>query len=336
MSEILSGRTLSRREMLKSSGAFVALGTVFGVTALRGSHVQASSEDAQSIPQQDVQSTETMQELQADASSPSVIDEKTEEAAQSQAPTLRVNEPSREDTESEGAKTNDDGTDKESYNFFTEFPSWYEAFTDPSQSYTDTALQSLATTGLAVGLTIPLKKMGLPLGNSGFEELLRNKPEKLAEMSLGRLSSLAIIEAPLLEEALFRAIPSALVNTFGNSSSTTNANLPAALVTSVLFAEFHNLGADKRKIPLAQFLGGMTMWRIHRSKGYMHAVAGHALNNTLAMGLGAKKINGYIKEARTIVYEERVREIERHFENRQRIRNRVQHLRIDPIDKQKD
>ena len=81
--------------------------------------------------------------------------------------------------------------------------------------------------------------------------------------------------APLIEEFLFRLIPSKV---FGSGWT-------PGLISSVVFAAGHNFvpneGFSLTKIPINQFIGGMFCWYLMKEKGIDHALLAHSVNNNI-------------------------------------------------------
>lgn len=80
--------------------------------------------------------------------------------------------------------------------------------------------------------------------------------------------------APIAEEAVYRRLPSYLLDKNGRSGLQTSA----AIGISLVFAAGH---CGPYGIPVPQFLGGLNYWEIQRVDGYRYAVIAHSVRNTL-------------------------------------------------------
>lgn len=93
----------------------------------------------------------------------------------------------------------------------------------------------------------------------------------------------AIIVAPIIEEVLFRAIPSAVINKIypkGVGKSMWSVGIPI----SYLFARAHRgeaLDGGRDFIPVSQFVSGCFFWYLMRNRGFMHNLTAHAAHNAL-------------------------------------------------------
>ena len=107
----------------------------------------------------------------------------------------------------------------------------------------------------------------------------------------------AIVIAPILEEAVFRALPSfILTKTAGPHErrkekhiGLSNPELATGIATSTIFAAAHiprnrSMGA-KNRAPAAQFITGMCGCRLQRRNGFGANVAMHSGHNAVAVGI---------------------------------------------------
>jgi len=165
---------------------------------------------------------------------------------------------------------------------------------EKENSYTETMLaQSLLMVAKVLAVSI-FKKLKIEHGNKTLSEkelidYLKAKPIEL------------IIEGgvllPVVEEAIFRALPSSLIDN-KNKSHRWDIGIP----TSLIFALAHNIGVDefeelefKKSVPIAQFMGGLFYWYLMREKGYSHAVLAHSMNNIIPISIGALLFRIYPK-----------------------------------------
>lgn len=105
-----------------------------------------------------------------------------------------------------------------------------------------------------------------------------------------------VVEAPITEELIYRAVPSLLlsasnnedvVDTFlyGSDGNLVKKELTAGIATSVVFGLRHNLtpsGFRTDVIPTSQILAGFGFWGLMRRKGIAANVAAHSALNSLA------------------------------------------------------
>jgi len=139
------------------------------------------------------------------------------------------------------------------------------------------------------------EKLGIEHGNKSLTderlvEMLRDKPiEGLLEGG---------ILGPVLEEAIFRALPSSLINNMSRRS-----RWGIGISSTVLFALAHNREPDEsgniqfaKSIPISQFMGGLFYWYLMRERGYTQAVLAHSANNTVALSIGILLFKSYPDE----------------------------------------
>lgn len=175
---------------------------------------------------------------------------------------------------------------------------WYEQdFTNPDQSLLMSLGQlSAATLVVGKGLALPLKALGIPTGNHGFDKMLANE-EILSRINLKSLAGVVVGSAPVKEEIVFRALPSLMLNLAGKQPPKGQSRISPAVLSSAIFALAHNRGAEGNSVPVEQFAAGMALWRIHNSKGLVHAIATHAMFNGLVMGVSYPGIASRQKSA---------------------------------------
>lgn len=230
------------------------------------------------------------------------------ETPQTPTPTVQVHEdaPSQQKPE--------DQATKRPLPIWSDFPEWYQEFGSPDQTIIESVAQGYALDALLIPSTIVLSKLGIPIGNAALSEAF-NDPEKLAR--LPRASKLFIqgaIKAPIKEELVFRAAPSALLNLIKRDDSgyqTTSGALVPALLTSTWFGLAHNKGAEKKALPLPQFAAGMLFWRQLRNSGIIHPIATHAATNALLGAVTLPIVEKKRKAAIAAQQEEMIDEIAR-------------------------
>jgi len=167
------------------------------------------------------------------------------------------------------------------------------------------------------GMQATAKAMGIQAGNANLmnqkltgrdpaddspERKLLEQLEKNPHFAL-EIFRKFVADAPLLEEALCRLVPSLMVDMAGGKGKQWGVGIPATLA----FALFHNvtpagsghnnlpIGFNKELnlavVPAAQFVMGLFAWHLMRERGYAHAVVFHSLCNLPSgvwLALGAK------------------------------------------------
>jgi membrane protease YdiL (CAAX protease family) len=88
----------------------------------------------------------------------------------------------------------------------------------------------------------------------------------------------ALLVAPLLEEAVFRAAPASVARRLRVG------RVPLALASAAVFALMHQRFGP-RFVAYA-FVGGLVLWATHVRVGYPAAILVHAVANVLDLGLG--------------------------------------------------
>lgn len=109
------------------------------------------------------------------------------------------------------------------------------------------------------------------------QSLRRKEPRIYINGPVDAIEATTIL--PLLEEAVFRALPSYLIDQAGGKMGELYWQI--GVPTSSAFAAIHGL----KPIPLTHFLGGVYNWYVMRKRGYGHAVTAHATNNAIFLAL---------------------------------------------------
>jgi len=129
---------------------------------------------------------------------------------------------------------------------------------------------------------IKIKTGNLSLSNKDVEEMLEKAPLESYIRT--------VIIGPLIEEWVFRLIPSTLIADQKLKRKDTVWELGVPL--SALFAWMHNIEDIKEggkttfklhldSVPLNQFMSGLFFWYLMRQKGFNHAALAHMFNNML-------------------------------------------------------
>lgn len=168
----------------------------------------------------------------------------------------------------------------------------------------------LAAGGLAHQLAQPVndaveEATGHPTGNANLQEALRDNCADGADVQIcveEQQKSLPYkvitrVLGPLLEEGVFRALPSAILSTlqgsreveaevkFGTGGVGMNRDeLLVGGTSAVVFAAYHNLtpsGVDTTTIPASQLADGMIYWYLQRKLGFASNTLAHAVFNWL-------------------------------------------------------
>lgn len=146
-----------------------------------------------------------------------------------------------------------------------------------------------------VGLAI----VGSDLGNLlrhliPVPEIIVNAMKELAdkESPFGLSFYVMVVQAPLTEEVLFRGI------ILGGLLTHRTRNR-AVVWSAVLFALFH---ANPWQFPIALILGIVFAWWVVQTGSLVPAIAGHALNNLLALTVARLELFGPVDSPDTVVY----------------------------------
>ena len=113
-----------------------------------------------------------------------------------------------------------------------------------------------------------------------------------------------VVTGPFIEEGMFRAFPSSLIDASNESDievddrnptiygtggfSFTRKELVVGGVSSVLFGAAHNItrsGFDTNNIPISQTMGGCILWALQRKMGFAANYAEHSTFNFLVLKL---------------------------------------------------
>jgi len=159
------------------------------------------------------------------------------------------------------------------------------------QSYKETMVESGFFLVGNILTTAIFTKLGIPYGRSlspeEIERIAENKGRTINQVIEG------VVLAPVLEEAILRALPSSLIG--NNKELRWDIGIP----TSALFALAHNFNVDEfdeikfeKSIPITQFMSGLFYWYLMRKGGYSHAVLSHSLHNSIGI-----KIAGFLLSA---------------------------------------
>lgn len=153
--------------------------------------------------------------------------------------------------------------------------------------YSSTLAQTAMTFLAEVLLVALLEKKGIETGNASFVQSKRGKEitEKLAKLDYDAFVEM-VVKGPLVEEVLFRLLPSKFLTENGKVDWETGVPLAGA------FAAMHNVvlqddGTRKfstESIPIQQFISGLLYWYLMRKKGFSHAFLGHAAHNAVPAG----------------------------------------------------
>lgn len=99
---------------------------------------------------------------------------------------------------------------------------------------------------------------------------------------------LSCVYGPMVEETLFRLVPSALITKITEDNQ--KPHWYSGIVSSLAFGLVHILYRDSEKRlkfmkypPVTHSMIGLWLWSVMRSKGYGHAVFGHASLNSVAL-----------------------------------------------------
>lgn len=145
-------------------------------------------------------------------------------------------------------------------------------------------------------ISLAAENIGLPIGDTQsnmigssdtLEEFVKNRPLEAGVQMIGT--------SPLKEEAVFRLVPSSMLDL---ASASKGVRWGIGGLSSALFAAIHNQYFEKKTnqprfrtdvIPLQQLFGGAYFWKLMRERGYLHALAAHAVSNSAFFLLIATK-----------------------------------------------
>jgi hypothetical protein len=165
-----------------------------------------------------------------------------------------------------------------------------------------TAAVGIVTAEAAIPLKIEVNKTvqeatGLDTGNAGMRNELPYCEETVIDEACKphtiKDAVDQVILAPVLEEAIFRAAPSAIISrgVEGEENAViegtgglgmTRRELFVGAVSSVGFAASHNIlssGVDTKTVPASQAVGGMVYWYLQRKFGFPANTIAHSWNN---------------------------------------------------------
>ncbi len=157
-------------------------------------------------------------------------------------------------------------------------------------SYLDTAIeQSLMRVATRVTGEI-FKRMKIQQGNQSLNP-------KLVLAYLRDYPISGVLEAgilgPAVEEAIFRALPSVIIDRFVDTKDN-RSRWEVGIPTSVLFALYHNFKKGEsgewefiKSVTMSQFMSGLFYWYLMREKGYSHTLLAHSMNNAIPFSIGA-------------------------------------------------
>jgi hypothetical protein len=130
--------------------------------------------------------------------------------------------------------------------------------------------------GTLVG--IAMEKLGLESGNAGEATIV----DQMRQESL-RMSVTALAVAPVVEEGLFRLLPSVVADKLQPCRKSSGRWLLGS-ASALAFAAVHGIKNEEGEpvFPAQLFITGMAAWRSQRKGGYRHAVLSHAVNNAIA------------------------------------------------------
>lgn len=146
------------------------------------------------------------------------------------------------------------------------------------------------------------------VGNAGYREMIKEEcaptkdPEacrKTWQPTPAETFS-SVVAAPIMEEFMFRAIPSAMLDVCSSTShgkdeapmdvlargtdarTFSRAELFAGMLSSLTFGAVHNAtakGYDTKTVPAPQTVGGMILWGLARKFGMGSSIAAHMSYN---------------------------------------------------------
>ena len=125
-------------------------------------------------------------------------------------------------------------------------------------------------------------------------DILQNAFREIVGKEASYLTALyaAVIQAPIIEEALFRGI-------IVGGLLACRSKYQAAIWSAVLFAIYH---MNPWQFPVALILGLVFAWWIIQTESLLPCLLGHALNNFLAITLSRSEIPGFAESPETLVF----------------------------------
>ena len=208
---------------------------------------------------------------------------------------------------SETAKTNDmknqkqisqTNTQPKSENISHEIQTSEAEQESVKDSYAETAIEQSLMMGAkyianAIFEKLKIENENKSLSDEEIIECLRDRP-------ISSLFATGVL-APVIEEALFRALPSAFIDE-NDKQHRWDIGIP----TSLLFALVHNFKKEEsgelrflKVVPINQFMGGLFYWYLMREKGYSHATMAHSMNNAIPLSIGILLVKAYPEKKAT-------------------------------------
>lgn len=123
-----------------------------------------------------------------------------------------------------------------------------------------------------------------------------NSIHQLAKIDVRYLLLLAVVGAPLLEESLFRGIPSAVLRAvakrrYHGFPQRCQFYWPIGAAAALLFAVLHGAGSVTIHVPLPQLMVGMWSWHVVNTRGLRYSMLLHASYNAVPVGLVFLKLS---------------------------------------------
>ena len=132
-----------------------------------------------------------------------------------------------------------------------------------------TAFETTLMIGAFVAVDPVLRKLKIPITHTPAKATLEDSVD-------------SIIGAPIIEEIMYRFIPSAIIHKHSPLEKA------VSLWSSIKFAYSHNYSEDGiftfKTIPLYHFADGLLFWRIMRKRGLPYSMAAHATHNLIVVG----------------------------------------------------
>lgn len=146
---------------------------------------------------------------------------------------------------------------------------------DTYYSFSRTALEQSFLLQLEILFTSALDKLRIPNGNKAVDVSMILKELKADQATL---FFDMVIRDPLVEEFIFRALPSRTI-----AETDDSCRWDIGLPVSFIFALLHCRSETgfKSSVPLQQFMGGLYCWYLMRTKGFLHAFFAHAMMNAI-------------------------------------------------------
>lgn len=165
---------------------------------------------------------------------------------------------------------------------------------DQSNTISEFAKTAIETSLMEAGSVIATKvfdNLGIEHGNKNISE--EEVVNMLENFDFKDVIPTAIL-APLVEESLFRKLPSETL------AKNAGMNWDIGIPTSALFALGHNINQKsmtdihlEKSVPINEFMGGLFYWYLMRTRGYNHAVFAHSLGNSGRLAVGSLLYQAY-------------------------------------------